>query len=88
VKFGLCQSGSLQILATGSPSSTAHPCGTAATDEIESTVTVSTSGLTFDPATGRYQYNWKTDKSWTGQCRTFTLRFMDGSIKTAEFKFR
>jgi hypothetical protein len=88
VKFGFCRSGSLQILATGSPSSTAHPCGTAATDEIEFTVTVSTSGLTFDPATGRYQYNWKTDKSWTGHCRTFTLRFTDGTIKTAEFKFR
>jgi hypothetical protein len=88
VKFGFCQSGSLQIFASGAPSSSPHICGTAATAEIESTVTVSTSGLTFDATSGRYQYNWKTDKGWAGQCRTLTLNFSNGTNKTAEFKFR
>jgi hypothetical protein len=88
VKFGFCQSGSLSIFTSGSPSSAVHPCGTIETDEIESTVAVSTSGLTFDTVSGRYQYNWKTDKTWVGQCRTLTLRFTNGTVSTAEFKFR
>jgi hypothetical protein len=88
VKFGFCQSGSLAIFVSGSPGSVSHACGTQATDDIELTVAVSTSGLTFDAATGRYQYNWKTDKAWTGQCRTLTLRFTNGATRTAEFRFR
>jgi hypothetical protein len=88
VKFGFCVSGSLNIFASGTPLSSPHVCGTASTDEIESTVTVSTSGLTFDAASGRYQYNWKTDQAWAGQCRTLTLRFVNGTTKIAEFRFR
>jgi hypothetical protein len=88
VKFGFCESGSLQIFTSGSPSSTQHTCGVATTDDVESTVAASTSGLTFDAATRRYQYNWKTDKAWTGQCRTLSLRFTNGLTKTAEFRFR
>ncbi len=88
IKFGFCSSGSLAIFAASSPSSAAHPCGSAPSDEIEEVGTLSTSGLTFDPSMGRYQYNWKTDKSWKGQCRTLSLRFTNGTSQSAEFKFR
>lgn len=88
VKFGFCQSGTLAIFTAGSPASLPHTCGTEATDDIESTVAVSTSGLTFDPASSRYQYNWKTDNAWAGQCRTLSLVFTNGTRKTAEFRFR
>jgi hypothetical protein len=72
---------------SGSPSSQVHACGNVAIDDIEQTVTASTSGLTFDTTVGRYQYNWKTDKTWSGQCRTFILTFKDGSTRRAEFRF-
>ncbi len=88
VKFGFCQSGTLTIFSSGSPASSPHACGTQATDDIELTVAVSTSGLTFDPASSRYQYNWKTEKEWAGQCRTLSLVFTNGSTRTAEFRFR
>ena len=88
VKFGFCQSGTLTIFSSGSPTSSPHACGSQATDDIESTVAVSTSGLTFDPASSRYQYNWKTQKEWAGQCRTLSLVFTNGTTKTVEFRFR
>ncbi|MGW0073339.1 PxKF domain-containing protein, partial [Streptosporangium sandarakinum] len=28
---------------------------------------------------GRYNYVWKTDKRWSGTCRTFELKLDDGS---------
>ncbi len=28
---------------------------------------------------GQYTYVWKTDKSWSGTCRTFELTLNDGS---------
>jgi hypothetical protein len=45
-------------------------------------------GLKYDRSTQRYQYNWKTSKSWGGTCRTLTLEFDDGSTHEAQFRFR
>ena len=36
---------------------------------------------------GYWQFNWKTKKSYAGQCRTMTLELADGSTHTASFKF-
>ena len=36
---------------------------------------------------GMFQYNWKTDSSWTG-CRLLELRLNDGMVHTAKFQFR
>jgi hypothetical protein len=57
-------------------------------DEIEETVTAGNSSLTYDDATGRYHYVWKTNKAWAGQCRLLTVRLADGTDHTAMFKFR
>ena len=87
VKFTFCPNGDLAIFASGSPSSASHVCGTGPIDPVPLTVATSGPLLKFDPATGRYQFNWNTDKTWTGQCRKLTLTFKDGSTASAEFKF-
>jgi hypothetical protein len=50
------------------------------------TTTTSNSGLSFGG--GQYTYVWKTDKSWKGQCRRFTLTLIDGTTHAADFKFK
>jgi hypothetical protein len=37
---------------------------------------------------GYYQYNWQTQKSWAGSCRTLKLDLGDGQVVTALFQFR
>ncbi len=88
VEFGFCASGTLAIFETGSPSSAAHSCGIIPSDKSEEDGAMSTSGLAFDPGSGRYKFNWETDNTWAGQCRTLTLRFTNGATETAEFEFR
>jgi len=41
-----------------------------------------------DAATGRYNYVWKTDKAWAGKCRQLVVKFLDGSVRRANFKFK
>jgi len=43
--------------------------------------------LSFDAASGRYNYVWKTDKPWANTCRQLILNFNDGSVQRANFKF-
>lgn len=37
---------------------------------------------------GWWQYNWKTSKAYSGQCRTLKLTFMDDCVYSARFSFR
>ena len=55
-------------------------------DEIEQTVSPGSATLTYDTATNRYTYVWKTDKAWRG-CRRLAITFVNGT-KTAMFSFR
>ena len=57
-------------------------------DEIEETVSAGQSGLSYDPASGRYTYVWKTDTKWAGSCRQLVVRLADGSEHRANFSFR
>jgi hypothetical protein len=45
-------------------------------------------GLQYDATTGEYTYVWKTDRSWSGSCRTLSLSLTDGSTYQARFQFR
>jgi hypothetical protein len=79
----------MDVVAAGSPTSRAHTCsGTTPTDAVEEAVNPGGSALTYAAGSDRYQYVWKTQKAWAGQCRTFTLTLADGSVHTAEFRFR
>jgi hypothetical protein len=43
--------------------------------------------LTYDAATDRYTYTWKTDKAWAMSCRKLTMRLSDNSDHVAYFNF-
>ncbi|CAN5779480.1 hypothetical protein BH23GEM7_BH23GEM7_29610 [soil metagenome] len=88
VKFSLGGDQGLNIFASGYPRSQAITCDAAAPQgPVEETVTAGSSSLSYDAATDRYTYVWKTEKSWGNTCRTLTLQFTDGSTHTASFKF-
>lgn len=61
------------------------PCGGAPADQVETSA--GRSGLQY-LGDGTWQFNWKTPKSYAGQCRTMILTLADGSVHTARFSFR
>ena len=88
VKFSLTGYQGMDVLAAGSPSSGPVPCAAAAAlDGLEETATAGSSGLSYDATSDRYHYVWKTEKAWAGSCRQLVLRFADGSVHTASFRF-
>jgi thrombospondin type 3 repeat protein len=89
IKFGLGGDRGLDIFAAGYPRSVQVPCdSTVPVDAIEETATAGHSGLTYDSDADRYQYVWKTEKSWSRTCRQFVLLLADGSTHRAAFSFR
>jgi hypothetical protein len=88
VKFSLGGDQGLDVLADGYPKLAFTPCDP--TDEIDPLEETSTanSGLTYNALTDTYNYVWKTNKSWSGKCGTFTLKLNDGSVHTADFQFK
>jgi|GEM_PF-2432249 len=87
VKFGLGGDFGLAVLngAVGSKPIACTPG--APTGAIEELVpSNSPGGLTYTPDTGSYQFNWKTEKSFTG-CRQLVLTLADGTTRTADFAF-
>jgi VCBS repeat-containing protein len=88
IKFSLNGNRGLNIIAAGFPQSQLIICASGApVYDIEQTTTAN-AGLVYDPITDRYNYVWKTLKSWAGTCRKFTLLLTDGTIHVAIFKFR
>jgi extracellular elastinolytic metalloproteinase len=87
----------LDILASNSPYSRQVDCNTLETVAPGQfitprpipvpTETPGRSGLTYDPATDRYTYPWKTLKEWDGTCREFVLTRTDGVQHRAYFRF-
>jgi hypothetical protein len=60
-------------------------CSGQPVDAIETYV--GSSGLQY-LGDGVWQFNWKTAKSYAGQCREMTLTLSDGSTHTAQFRFK
>lgn len=89
VKFSLSGYKGLEIFAAGSPESGPIVCNSSdpAVDLTE-TVNAGGSSLSYDPATDRYNYVWKTDASWAGTCRQLVVTLNDGSTHRANFKFK
>ena len=44
-------------------------------------------GISFDPASNSFTYNWQTSTSWTG-CRKLTIRLKDNSQHELRFRFQ
>ncbi len=87
VKFSLSGNKGLNIFAPDNPYSVSYNCasGVQGVDIVE-TENPGGSTLTYSPDT--YHYNWKTEKSWEGTCRTLVVTLNDGSVHTANFKFK
>ena len=87
----------LDILASNSPYSRQVDCNTLKTAAPGQFITPrplpvpaetpGNSGLSYDPATDRYTYPWKTLKEWDGTCREFVLTRADGVQHRAYFRF-
>lgn len=88
VKFSLGGDQGLGVLARAYPVSQKIACSTTAPiDAIEQTVNAGGSSLSFSSSTNQYTYVWKTDSSWSGTCRSLTVKLADGAVHQALFKF-
>jgi hypothetical protein len=88
IKFRLGGNFGLGILAAGYPTSQQITCPSGVLDPVDTTLSDTTSSLSFDAGANQYIYVWKTDSSWSGTCRVFTLKLIDGSVHVAYFKFK
>ncbi|MFL6254753.1 MAG: PxKF domain-containing protein [Pyrinomonadaceae bacterium] len=89
LKFSLNGYKGLAIFAPGYPASQQVNCvDNVPINVLEETDTPGGSTLTYDAGSDRYQYNWKTEKSWAGTCRVLVIVLTDGSTHTANFKFK
>jgi uncharacterized membrane protein len=88
IKFSLGGDRGLTIFEAGYPASQAISCNNGSPqDPVTETVSAGTSGLTYDVASDRYSYVWKTQKGWAKTCRRLILNFADGSQQVVEFGF-
>jgi predicted outer membrane repeat protein len=89
MRFSLGDNKGLNIFAAGYPQSVKIVCNTGLpVDEIEQTVTAGSSSLSYDASSNQYNYVWKTDKTWTGTCRQWVVKLIDGTLHYAIFKFK
>ncbi len=88
VKFSLGGNRGLSIFAAGYPKAIKVACSPGDPQAAVEEVTTSNSGLVYDATSDRYQYNWKTLKSYAGSCYRLEVRFIDGSTFAASFKFK
>ncbi len=88
IKFKLGGDRGLAIFEANYPKAVKIGCDSGTpTDAIEETNS-SNSGLTYDPVTTQYQYNWKTPKNYAGSCYRFDLKLIDGSTWSANFQLK
>ncbi|KAG2487775.1 hypothetical protein HYH03_013620 [Edaphochlamys debaryana] len=91
VKFTLgCGDLGTAIFASGYPSFTRAACdGTKDNVAPVSTVNPGSSSLSYDATSRQYNYVWKTPSDGAvGTCQVLTVRFVDGTERSALFKFR
>jgi hypothetical protein len=90
VKFALGGAMGLDVLVGGSAVTVATSCGAGTAVDLTELPVTSPGGsvLTFDAVTGLYQFNWQTDRAWSGSCRRLIVRLDDGTLHTAEFRLR
>lgn len=89
VRFSLGGDRGLDVFAPGYPRSREIACGSDdLVDGVEETVSPGSAALTYAAGTDRYQYVWKTDRAWSGQCRQLVVAFADGSVQRANFALR
>jgi hypothetical protein len=87
IKFSLGGNRGLGILPSAPASQPTNCDGTTTGDPLPA-VPSGNSTLQYDAASNTYTWVWKTDKAWTGSCRTLTVALDDGTQHTALFRFK
>ena len=88
VKFSIGGDRGLAVLSAATSTATSCVNGSVV-DLTEIAVTnPGASVFAYDPLTGQYQFNWKTDRAWAGTCRRLSVRLDDGTVHNAEFRLR
>ncbi len=89
IKFDLGGNFGLNVLETGYPLSQKINCTTLAPiGNATKTHSTNSQGLKYKDGNGIYRYEWRTLESWENTCRKFTLKLSDGTVHTANFKFK
>jgi Big-like domain-containing protein/PKD domain-containing protein len=78
VKFSLAGNQGRNLFKPGYPASTAFTCGAEPPSDATEPA-VGLNPLVYDPLRDEYVFEWKTDKSWAGTCRSFVLGLRDGT---------
>ncbi|HEX2753928.1 MAG TPA: PxKF domain-containing protein, partial [Candidatus Limnocylindrales bacterium] len=88
IKFMLGGNQGLAVIAAGYPTSVAYTCGIpVGSRPTDASTPTSGGGFTYDAATGIYNYNWKSQKSWSNTCRRFVLKLTDGTFHYVDVHF-
>ncbi len=87
VEFDLAGNRGLDVLEAGSPTSGSYACSASSEDLVEVTLTISKSSLSYKSTTGRYEYAWRTEKTWVNTCRKLIIKLRDGTVHEALFHF-
>lgn len=87
VKFSLSGNKGLSIFAAGNPYSVPLNCNTG-DPGVDVTETLNAGGSSLSYTVDQYNYVWKTENSWAGTCRQLILTLNDGTVHTANFKFK
>jgi hypothetical protein len=89
ISFSVGQFAGMNIFAVGYPASRQVSCDTGQViGPLTPIDTPGNSALSFDNFQNQYQINWKTAKSFAGQCRQLVVRLTDGVDHTALFRFQ
>jgi hypothetical protein len=87
VKFSLSGDKGLDIFAANNPYSVSLGCDTNDPGvDVAETLNAGGSSLSFSG--DQYIYVWKTQSSWAGTCRQLIITLNDGTVHTANFKFK
>jgi hypothetical protein len=87
IKFSLSGDKGLNIFAADYPQSVQIACDTGAVlGDPEPTANPGGSSMSYGG--DKYNYVWKTEKSWAGTCRQLIVKLIDGTEHLANFKFK
>jgi hypothetical protein len=87
VKFSLSGNKGLSIFAANNPYSVPLNCSTS-DPAVDITETLNAGGSSLSFSGDQYNYVWKTENSWVGTCRQLVVTLNDGTVHTANFKFK
>lgn len=89
VKFSLSGNKGTSIFAPNSPQSGVILCDASApVADLTDTLNAGNSSLNYDATVDQYNYVWATSSSWAGTCRQLVVTLKDGTVHTANFKFK